>query len=69
MEGGVNIVTKPPRQNPGRREVIGIIDAAAAAKFLLPTASLQNTAGKFVKPDRCQPHLQVSSTPTSTPTA
>ena len=27
-EGGVNIVTKPPRQNPGRREVIGIVDAA-----------------------------------------
>lgn len=50
VEGGITVVTKPPRQNPGRREVIGIIDAAAAAKFLLPTASLQNTAGKFVKP-------------------
>ena len=36
--------------------MIGIIDAAAAAKFLLPTARLQNTAGKFVTPDRCQPH-------------
>ena len=28
-EGGVNVTTKPPRQNPGRREVIGIIDAAS----------------------------------------
>ena len=51
QENGVNVVTKPPRQNPGRREVIGIIDAAAAAKFLLPTAALENTAGEFVKPD------------------
>ena len=51
QEGGINVVTKPPRQNPGRREVIGIIDATAAAKFLLPTAALENTAGKFVRPD------------------
>lgn len=50
VEGGITIVTKPPRQNPGRREVIGIIDAAAAAKFLLPTASLQNASGKYVQP-------------------
>ena len=50
-EGDLNVVTKPPRQNPGRREVIGIIDAAAAARFRLPTAALENTAGKFVKPD------------------
>ena len=28
QEGGINITIKPPRQNPGRREVIGIIDAA-----------------------------------------
>jgi ABC-type phosphate transport system substrate-binding protein len=50
QEGGVNIVTKPPRQNPGRREVIGIIDAAAAARFQLSTAALENAAGKFVRP-------------------
>ena len=50
VEGGVNVVTKPPRQNPGRREVIGIIDAASAARFLLPTASLQNAVGAFVAP-------------------
>ncbi len=50
QEGGVNVVTKPPRQNPGRREVIGIIDAAAAARFQLSTAALENGAGKFVKP-------------------
>jgi len=49
-ENGVNIVTKPPRQNPGAREVIGIIDAADAARFLLSTASLQNTGGAFVRP-------------------
>ena len=49
-EGGVNVTTKPPRQNPGRREVIGIIDAAAAARFQLPTAAIENAAGKFVKP-------------------
>jgi hypothetical protein len=50
VEGGVNVVTKPPRQNPGAREVIGILDAASAARFLLPTASLQNASGEFVPP-------------------
>ncbi|MET0523242.1 MAG: hypothetical protein ABWZ91_00450 [Nocardioides sp.] len=50
QEGGVNIVTKPPRQNPGRREVIGIVDAASAARFQLLTASLENAAGKYVQP-------------------
>ena len=50
QEGGQNIVTKPPRQNPGAREVIGILDAADAARFLLPTASLQNTGGAYVAP-------------------
>ncbi len=49
-ENGQNITTKPPRQNPGAREVIGIIDAADAARFLLPTASLQNTGGAYVAP-------------------
>jgi hypothetical protein len=50
QENGVNITNKPPRQNPGAREVIGILDAADAARFLLPTASLENTGGAFVKP-------------------
>jgi hypothetical protein len=50
QEGGQNITIKPPRQNPGAREVIGIIDAADAARFLMPTASLQNASGVFVKP-------------------
>jgi hypothetical protein len=49
-ENGQNITTKPPRQNPGAREVIGIIDAADAARFQLPTASLQNTGGAYVAP-------------------
>ena len=64
-EGGVNIVTKPPRQNPGRREVIGIIDAAAAAQFLLPTASLENAAGEFVQAHRRRARSPASSTPRS----
>ena len=50
QEGGQNVTIKPPRQNPGAREVIGIIDAADAARFLMPTASLQNASGAFVKP-------------------
>jgi hypothetical protein len=50
VENGVNVVTKPPRQNPGAREVIGILDAASAARFLLPAASLQNASGAFVAP-------------------
>src|SRR3954452_6593090 len=50
QEGGQNITVKPPRQNPGAREVIGIIDAADAARFLLPTASLENAGGAFVRP-------------------
>ncbi len=49
-ENGVNVTSKPPRQNPGAREVIGILDAADASRFLLPTASLQNTGGAFVRP-------------------
>jgi hypothetical protein len=48
--GGVNVTTKPPRQNPGAREVIGILDAADAARFLLPTAALQNGGGAYVQP-------------------
>ncbi|MDX6371378.1 MAG: hypothetical protein QOD98_366 [Nocardioidaceae bacterium] len=50
VENGQNVVVKYPRQNPGRREVIGIIDAASAARFRLSTAALQNAAGAFVKP-------------------
>lgn len=50
QEGGVTVVTKPPRQNPGRREVIGIIDSASANRFLLNTASLENAGGQYVKP-------------------
>jgi hypothetical protein len=50
VENGVNVSVKWPRQNPGRREVIGIVDAASAARFRLPTAALQNAAGAFVKP-------------------
>jgi hypothetical protein len=50
VEGGQNVVTKPPRQNPGGREVIGIIDAADASRFMLPTAALQNTSGAYVAP-------------------
>ena len=49
-EGGVNVTIKPPRQNPGSREVIGIIDAADASRFLMSTAALQNHSGAFVKP-------------------
>ena len=47
---GQNVTSKFPRQNPGGREVIGIVDAADAARFLLPTASLQNSGGAFVAP-------------------
>ncbi|KAA1421019.1 hypothetical protein F0U44_01415 [Nocardioides humilatus] len=49
-EGGVNITVKQPRQNPGSREVIGIIDAAAAHRFQLSTAALLNPAGEYVTP-------------------
>ena len=50
QENGQNITVKPPRQNPGAREVIGLIDAADASRFLMSTASLQNASGTFVKP-------------------
>jgi hypothetical protein len=49
-EGGVNITVKQPRQNPGSREVIGIIDAASAERFQLSTAALLNPAGEYVEP-------------------
>jgi ABC-type phosphate transport system substrate-binding protein len=50
QENGVNITVKPPRQNPGAREVIGIIDAADASRYLLHTAALENTGGAYVEP-------------------
>ncbi|MDX6202968.1 MAG: hypothetical protein QOJ83_2468 [Frankiales bacterium] len=50
VENGVTVISKPARQNPGRREVIGIIDSADAAAFLLDTASLRNAAGAYVAP-------------------
>jgi hypothetical protein len=50
VENGQNITLKPPRQNPGRRQVIGIIDASSARRFRMPTAALQNAAGAFVQP-------------------
>ncbi|WP_457109142.1 hypothetical protein [Marmoricola sp. URHA0025 HA25] len=51
FENGVPVVSKPPRQNPGSREVIGIIDAASAADFRLSAARLLNAGGAFVGPD------------------
>ena len=50
QENGQNVTVKPPRQNPGAREVIGIIDAADASRFLMSTASLQNASGAYVTP-------------------
>jgi hypothetical protein len=50
VENGQNVVLKYPRQNPGRREIIGIIDATAAARFRLSSAALQNASGAFMKP-------------------
>src|SRR4051812_12617548 len=50
VDNGETVVIKPPRQNPGGRQVIGIVDSADAASFLLPVAKLQNTSGSFVGP-------------------
>jgi hypothetical protein len=50
VENGVTVISKPARQNPGRREVIGIIDTADASAFLLDTASLRNAGGAYVAP-------------------
>lgn len=50
IENGVSVISKPPRQNPGSREVIGIIDAASAADFRLSTARLLNAGGAYVAP-------------------
>jgi ABC-type phosphate transport system substrate-binding protein len=50
QEGGVNVTVKQPRQNPGSREVIGIIDAASADRFQLSTAALENASGSYVTP-------------------
>lgn len=49
-QDGQNITVKQPRQNPGSREVIGIIDAASAQRFQLSTAALRNPSGAFVTP-------------------
>jgi hypothetical protein len=50
VENGVTVISKPARQNPGRREVIGIIDTADASAFLLDSAALRNTGGAYVAP-------------------
>ena len=47
-DSGQTVVAKFPRQNPGRREVIGIIDSADAAAYLLPSAALRTAAGTYV---------------------
>jgi hypothetical protein len=49
-EDGLPVISKPSRQNPGRREVIGIVDSADAESFLLDTARLENSGGEFVGP-------------------
>ena len=50
FEDGLPVISKPARQNPGRREVIGIVDSADAESFLLDTAKLKNAGGGYVGP-------------------
>ena len=51
VEDGVNVTIKPPRQNPGRREVIGIIDAAVGGPVPAVDRRRSRTPpGAFVKP-------------------
>lgn len=39
-----------PRQVVGQRDLWAILDQADASRFLMPTAALENAAGKFVRP-------------------
>lgn len=41
---------KNPRQVPGQRALLAVVDAATAVRYGLPTASLSNAAGQFVAP-------------------
>jgi ABC-type phosphate transport system substrate-binding protein len=50
QDDGTTVVAKYPRQNPGQRQVIGILDSADAAAFQLPTASLLTSANDYVAP-------------------
>jgi hypothetical protein len=48
--GKIAISQKQPRQDPGRRALLAVVDAATASRYGLPTAELLNAAGKFVAP-------------------
>jgi hypothetical protein len=47
---GVVLPKKNPRQLPGKRALLAVVDAATATRYGLPTAALRNAAGKYVAP-------------------
>jgi hypothetical protein len=47
---GAPTPTKIPRQAPGQRALLAVVDAATATRYGLPTAALRNAAGQFVTP-------------------
>jgi hypothetical protein len=47
---GAPTPTKIPRQAPGQRSLLAVVDAATATRYGLPTAALRNAAGQFVTP-------------------
>ncbi|MGH3769047.1 MAG: hypothetical protein ACRDTX_28510 [Pseudonocardiaceae bacterium] len=47
---GAFVTEKGPRQVPGRRGLLAVVDAATATRYGLPTAALLNTAGEYVAP-------------------
>jgi hypothetical protein len=48
---GTPVPKKVDRQDPGHRALLAVVDAATAARYGLPTASLRNAAGHFVPLD------------------
>jgi hypothetical protein len=49
-DGKTPTPAKLPRQGPGQRALLAVVDAATATRYGLPTAALRNTAGQFVAP-------------------
>lgn len=45
------VLGKAPRQAPGQRGILALVDAATAVRYGLPTAALATAGGQFVAPD------------------
>ncbi|MBV8995073.1 MAG: hypothetical protein JO287_15570 [Pseudonocardiales bacterium] len=50
LTGDVVLPTKVPRQPPGSRALLAVVDTATATRYGLPVAALRNAKGEYVTP-------------------